>query len=96
MADHRMCPAGASVWDDPSRLNWLSGNWDADYRSKRAIKLRDASETPNCAVPNVMGYTTKDGEDRVVKVPEGKFEEVSEHVRAGHYEELEKLEEYDG
>lgn len=91
-----MCPAGSSVWNAPGYLSWLSGNCDADYRSKRAIEPRDAPEMSNCAFLNVVEYATQDGEDRAVRVPEGKFEEISEYVRAGHFEELEKLEEYGG
>lgn len=87
---------GSSVYSSATSLNWLSGNWDADYRTKRSVEARSPADASNCAVPNVVGYTTGDGEEYAVKVPEGKFEEVSGLVQAGDFEELAKLEAYDG
>ncbi|KAF8072210.1 hypothetical protein FPV67DRAFT_926154 [Lyophyllum atratum] len=78
-----------SVWDGPSYLNWLSANWDSDYRTRRrSIEGNDTS----CVLPNVVGFIADDGEEHLVKVPEGKFGEVNQLVKAEKYAELLKLE----
>lgn len=88
-----MLYTGSSVFNGPSYTNWLSANWDSDIRFKRSM---DARAPPPCIAPDVIGYTTEKGEQRVVKVPEGAFGAVSKYVEGKEYKELAKLETYEG
>lgn len=84
--------AGLSVWNAPSYLASLSGNWIAST-AKRTVDARNASDT-DCVTPDMMGYVTEDGSIRKVKVPAGQFYDVNDLVEGNDFEALSKLEEY--
>ncbi|KAF8988557.1 hypothetical protein BDQ17DRAFT_1200764, partial [Cyathus striatus] len=73
-------------------INWVSANWDSDYRTRRSLEGRDNINGTNCVLPNVVGFTTEDGKEHKVKVPEGKFGEVNDLLKEDNFEELLKLE----
>ncbi|RDB16760.1 hypothetical protein Hypma_002380 [Hypsizygus marmoreus] len=82
----------SSAWNAPNYLNWNSGNWDADHMTENAtFNARDAMDV-KCVLPNVVGLTADDGIEHAVKVPEGKFDEVSGIAIANNYDELLNLE----
>ncbi|TFK44195.1 hypothetical protein BDQ12DRAFT_660991 [Crucibulum laeve] len=81
----------ASVYTGPTYINWVSANWDSDYRTRRSLEERGDTPQGDCVLPNVIGFTSDDGEEHLVKVPEGKFEEVNELVKADNFKELLKL-----
>jgi hypothetical protein len=80
---------GTSVFNGPTYLNWLSANWNAGTGMRRDAEARDDA---NCVRPNVIGFTTQDGVEHLVKVPEGKFDEVNEWVKSDDFSKLLELE----
>lgn len=69
-----------SVYNGSTYLNWLSANWNAGTLISR--------DDANCVRPNVIGFTTEVGEEHLVKVPEGKFDELNEWVKTGSFSKL--------
>ena len=52
----------------------------------------EARDNADCVRPNVIGFTTGDGVEHLVKVPEGKFDEVNEWVKSDDFSKLLELE----
>lgn len=77
---------GTSVFDASTYLNWLSASWNAGTLTSR--------DDANCVRPNVIGFTTEDGKEHLVKVPEGKFDEVNEWVKTGSFSKLVELDSF--
>ena len=67
----------------------MSANWNAGTGMRRDSEARDDA---NCVRPNVIGFTTEDGVEHLVKVPEGKFDEVNEWVKSDDFSKLLELE----
>ena len=64
----------------------MSASWHAG-----ALTSRDVA---SCVRPNVIGFTTEDGKEHVVKVPEGKFDEVNEWVKTDSFSKLLELDSF--
>ena len=77
---------GTSVFDGPTYLNWLSASWNAGTLTSR--------DDANCVRPNVIGFTTEDGKEHLVKVPEGRFDEVNEWVKTDSFTKLLELDSF--
>jgi len=82
----------ASVFNGPTYLAWKSGSWDADFRSRRSLEEPEAKRDIKCASINAIGFSTADGEEHFVRVPDGKLDEVNAHLQAENFDELLKLE----
>ncbi|TFK44194.1 hypothetical protein BDQ12DRAFT_672549 [Crucibulum laeve] len=78
----------SSVYPAPNRINWVSANWDADYRTRRSVDVRG----DDCVVPDTIGFTNEDGKEHLVKVPEGKFEDIANLIETLNFEALLKFE----
>ena len=52
----------------------------------------EARDDAHCVPPNVIGFTTEDGVEHLVKVPEEKFDEVNEWVKSDDFSKLLELE----
>ena len=52
----------------------------------------EARDDANCVRPNVIGFITEDRVEHLVKVPEGKFDEVNEWVKSDDFSKLLELE----
>ncbi|KIJ95218.1 hypothetical protein K443DRAFT_109108 [Laccaria amethystina LaAM-08-1] len=77
-----------SVYNSPTYLAYKSANWHAGTGARRDLETRDNA---TCVQPNVIGFTTEDGKEHLVKVPEGKFDEVNEWVKTDDYSKLLEL-----
>ena len=55
---------------------------------RRDVEARDNA---TCILPNVIGFTAEDGKDHLVKVPEGKFDQVNEWVKTDDFSKLLEL-----
>ena len=79
---------GASVYNGPTYLAWKSAKWNAGTGARRDLGTRDNA---TCVQPNVIGFTTEDGKEHLVKVPEGQFDEVNEWVKTDDFSKLLEL-----
>jgi hypothetical protein len=84
----RYLSKGDSVYNSPTYLAYKSANWHAGTGARRDLETRDNA---TCVQPNVIGFTTEDGKEHLVKVPEGKFDEVNEWVKTDDYSKLLEL-----
>ena len=55
---------------------------------RRDVEARDNA---TCVRPNVIGFTTEDGKDHLVKVSEGEFDQVNEWVKTDDFSKLLEL-----
>ncbi|KIJ93343.1 hypothetical protein K443DRAFT_646175 [Laccaria amethystina LaAM-08-1] len=56
----------------------------------------DHNDVLNCVRPNVIGFTTKDGKEHLVKVPEGTLDELNEWVKTEIFAKLLEFESVSG
>ncbi|CAA7262902.1 unnamed protein product [Cyclocybe aegerita] len=85
-ADGQIC---LGAWDVPAR----STSWrvTTNTNAKRSITVNQ--EAAQCMSPNVIGFTTDSGEERLFRIPDGtRFEDAEKFLEEGQFEELFKYE----
>ncbi|KIJ93347.1 hypothetical protein K443DRAFT_402238 [Laccaria amethystina LaAM-08-1] len=75
--------------------NWLSAGWGPGGGIPRR-DTEDHVDDLNCVRPNVIGFTTEDGKEHLVKVPEGMVDELNEWVKTENFAKLLELESVSG
>ncbi|KAG5985651.1 hypothetical protein E4U52_001089 [Claviceps spartinae] len=80
-----------SVFDAPNYLNWASANWRRDFPNGASAAPR--SDEGGCRMPDVLGYTDSDGNQRMYKVPVERFDEALGAIEAEDYSALGEFEE---
>jgi len=78
---------GASIYNGLTYLAWKSGNWNAGTGKHDLETYGNVT----CIPPNVIGFTSKDGKEHLVKVPKGKFDEVNKRVKTDNFLKLLEL-----
>lgn len=87
---------GSSVTSS-SKANWLSASWGPGGGGFRRRDTEGHDDVLNCVLPNVIGFTTEDGKEHLVKVPEGTaFDELNEWVKTENFVKLLELESVTG
>ena len=82
---------GSSVLNNPNAANWLSANWGPGGNGVRRRDTENHVDGLNCVRPNVIGFTTEDGKEHLVKVPKGTLDEVNEWVKTENFAKLLEL-----
>ena len=75
--------------------NWFSASWSSVGGSRRR-GTEDHDDVLNCVQPNVIGFTTEDGKEHLVKVPEGTLDELNEWVKTENFAKLLELDSVSG
>ena len=71
--------------------NWFSASWSSVGGSRRR-GTEDHVDVLNCVRPNVIGFTTEDGREHLVKVPEKMvFDDLNEWVKTENFAKLLEL-----
>lgn len=96
IAPVRNVPVCSSVTSS-SKANWLSASWGPGGGGFRRRDTEGHDDVLNCVLPNVIGFTTEDGKEHLVKVPEGTaFDELNEWVKTENFVKLLELESVTG
>jgi agmatine/peptidylarginine deiminase len=85
---------GTSVLNNVN-ANWLSAGWGPGGGIPRR-DTEDHVDDLKCVRPNVIGFTTEDGKEHLVKVPEGTLDELNEWVKTENFAKLLELESVSG
>ncbi|KAJ3504901.1 hypothetical protein NLJ89_g7700 [Agrocybe chaxingu] len=87
-ADGQIC---LGAWDVPARSTSWRATTNAAANAKRSVAVKQ--EATHCMSPNVIGFTTDNGEERLFRIPGGtRFEDAEKLLEEGQFEELFKYE----